>query len=82
MVPPLNQTVDGWELQIAANVINQYAFTLTVLPMLRANLNPTRIVNVSSLAANDSKSVDRMWMIWMGRNRYVVCMCVWYYGST
>ena len=52
MAPPDRQlTVDGFELQFATNYLGHFALTARLLPLLR-RVPGTRVVNVSSLAAN------------------------------
>lgn len=52
MTPPSRQvTEDGFELQFGANYLGHYAFTLDLLPLLRAD-GGARVTTMSSLAAH------------------------------
>ena len=53
MVPPQREeTVDGFELQLATNYLGHFALTMGLLPLLRKGQAP-RVVTLSSVAARD-----------------------------
>jgi NAD(P)-dependent dehydrogenase (short-subunit alcohol dehydrogenase family) len=53
MAPPTRKlTSDGFELQFGTNYLGHFALTAALLPLLRKGRN-TRVVSVSSIAAND-----------------------------
>jgi NAD(P)-dependent dehydrogenase (short-subunit alcohol dehydrogenase family) len=54
MMCPFERTEDGWELQFATNHLGHYTLTMLLLPKLLER-DDSRIVNVSSLAANMGK---------------------------
>jgi NAD(P)-dependent dehydrogenase (short-subunit alcohol dehydrogenase family) len=56
MMPPSRQTtVDGLEAQFATNFLGAFALTARLMPLLRRSSHGTRVVMVSSLAANNGK---------------------------
>jgi NAD(P)-dependent dehydrogenase (short-subunit alcohol dehydrogenase family) len=57
MMCPFERTVDGWELQFATNHLGHYTLTGLLLPKLFER-SDSRIVNVSSMAANFGKLQD------------------------